>query len=85
MLERILYTSLLFVWIGFHWPDKNIINVTLCFSRDGQGWMQLLKEVSQNLTRLASANADNEEKFVFKNIDYRQVDDLDIYLEKSLL
>ena len=47
--------------------------------------MQLLKEVSQNLTRLASANADNEEKFIFKNIDYRQVDDLDIYLEKSLL
>ena len=47
--------------------------------------MQLLKEVSQNLTRLASANADNEEKVIFKNIDYRQEDDLDIYLEKSLL
>ena len=85
MLERILYTSLLFVWIGFHWPDKNIINVALCFSRDGQGWIQLLKEVIQNLTRLASTNADNEEKFVFKIIDYRQADDLDIYLEKSLL
>ena len=47
--------------------------------------MQLLKEVSQNLTRLASVNADNEEKFVFKIIDYRQEDDLDIYLGKSLL
>lgn len=47
--------------------------------------MQLLKEVSQNLTRLASVNADNEEKFVFKIIGYRQADDLDIYLEKSLL
>ena len=47
--------------------------------------MQLLKEVIQNLTRLASTNADNEEKFVFKITDYRQADDLDIYLEKSLL